>query len=139
MVRNQGFIRRDDLAQVPRPIERRPITTRFNGQRVYTFPLPGAGRTLIEMLNVYQQLPPARRDPDGLSGSTISFKGGFITRSHAAEIPWVQVELSRGPFMTSSERRRAVLFALSVNGQSLGQSIAAYPNHLQVAFWVPCY
>jgi N-formylglutamate amidohydrolase len=41
------------------------------------------------------------------------FKGGFITRSHASDIPWVQLELSRGPFMTSSEKRRAVLFALT--------------------------
>jgi N-formylglutamate amidohydrolase len=41
------------------------------------------------------------------------FKGGFITRSHGVEIPWVQVELSRGPFMTSSEKRGAVLLALN--------------------------
>jgi gamma-glutamyltranspeptidase/glutathione hydrolase len=71
MLRNDGLIRKDDLAQVPRPIERRPITTRFEGQRVFTFPLPGAGRTLIEMLNVYQQLPAARRDPDRPEGAVL--------------------------------------------------------------------
>ncbi len=64
MERNDGFIREDDLAQVPRPIERRPITCRFNGLRVFTFPPPGAGRTLIEMLNIYQQLPASHRDFD---------------------------------------------------------------------------
>jgi N-formylglutamate amidohydrolase len=41
------------------------------------------------------------------------FKGGFITRSHAAELPWIQVELSRGPFMANTQKRRAVLEALT--------------------------
>ena len=40
------------------------------------------------------------------------FRGGFITRSHAAEMPWVQLELSRAPFATHSEKRRRVLGAL---------------------------
>ncbi len=69
MVQNDGFIRKDDLAQVPRPIERRPITCRFNGLRVFTFPPPGAGRTLVEMLNVYQHLSPAYRDIDSAHGA----------------------------------------------------------------------
>ena len=42
------------------------------------------------------------------------FRGGFITRSHAAEMPWVQLELSRGPFATDAEKRRGVLRALQV-------------------------
>ncbi len=41
------------------------------------------------------------------------FKGGYITRSHAPELPWIQVELSRGPFMTNADKRRAVLEALT--------------------------
>jgi gamma-glutamyltranspeptidase/glutathione hydrolase len=71
MAANGGLIRRDDLAQVPRPIERRPITGRIDSLRVFTFPPPGAGRTLIEMLNVFQQLPPARRDLDTPDGAVI--------------------------------------------------------------------
>jgi formiminoglutamase len=41
------------------------------------------------------------------------FKGGYITRTHAAEMPWVQVELSRAPFMSSQEKRACVLSALN--------------------------
>jgi formiminoglutamase len=41
------------------------------------------------------------------------FKGGFITRTHAAELPWFQLELSRGPFMSNAEKRSAVLRALT--------------------------
>lgn len=40
------------------------------------------------------------------------FRGGFITRSHAAEMPWVQLELSRAPFMNDTDKRTRVLDAL---------------------------
>jgi gamma-glutamyltranspeptidase/glutathione hydrolase len=69
MVRHDGLIRKDDLAQVPRPIERRPLTCRFGPYRVFTFPPPGAGRTLIEMMNIYQHLPEAMRDLDSPKGA----------------------------------------------------------------------
>ena len=69
MRRNDGLVRLDDLAQVPRPIERRPITTKWSGSRLFTFPLPGAGRALIEMLNIYGSLPVALRDFDTPRGS----------------------------------------------------------------------
>lgn len=40
------------------------------------------------------------------------FQGGYITRSHAKEMPWMQIELSRGSFMTNEEKGRAVSTAL---------------------------
>lgn len=40
------------------------------------------------------------------------FKGGYITRTHSAELPWIQIELSRAPFMTSGEKRERLLQAL---------------------------
>lgn len=40
------------------------------------------------------------------------FVGGFIVRRHAAEMEWVQLELSRAPFMPNAEKRRRVLDAL---------------------------
>ena len=69
MTANGGLIGRDDLAQIPWPIERRPLTARFEGLRVFTFPPPGAGRTLVQMLNVYQQIPPELRDLDSPRGA----------------------------------------------------------------------
>ena len=41
------------------------------------------------------------------------FQGGFITRSHSAEMPWVQVEISRAPFFSNGEKRDKVLAALT--------------------------
>jgi formiminoglutamase len=40
------------------------------------------------------------------------FNGGFIIRSHAAEFPWLQLELSRADFMSITEKRLKVLAAL---------------------------
>jgi N-formylglutamate amidohydrolase len=41
------------------------------------------------------------------------FKGGHIIRSHSSELPWIQLELSRAPFLNNSEKRARVLEALS--------------------------
>ncbi len=41
------------------------------------------------------------------------FKGGYISRSHSHEIPWVQIELSRAPFLENTEKRARVLNALT--------------------------
>ena len=38
MVQHDGLLRRDDLAQIPQPIERRPLSGRFQGHRVFTMP-----------------------------------------------------------------------------------------------------
>ena len=40
------------------------------------------------------------------------FRGGHITRSHAAEMPWIQIELSRAPYLSNNDKRRTVLTAL---------------------------
>ncbi len=40
------------------------------------------------------------------------FKGGYIIRFHSAELPWVQVEISRSPDLSNQEKRERVLEAL---------------------------
>jgi len=69
MVQNDGLIRIDDLAQIPRPIERRPVTCHFDGARVFTFPPPGAGRNLVELLNIVSHIPIKFRNPDTPRGA----------------------------------------------------------------------
>jgi gamma-glutamyltranspeptidase/glutathione hydrolase len=64
MAKNDGLISKPDLAQIPWPIERRPVSCQFDGFRILTFPPPGAGRTLVEMLNVISHFPPKLRNPD---------------------------------------------------------------------------
>ena len=40
------------------------------------------------------------------------FRGGYIVRTHAAELPWVQLEMSRAPFSGNQEKRGGVIAAL---------------------------
>lgn len=40
------------------------------------------------------------------------FRGGYITRSHSSEMPWVQIELSRADYLPYDAKRRMVLAAL---------------------------
>jgi gamma-glutamyltranspeptidase/glutathione hydrolase len=83
MEANGGLLHRDDLAQIPQPIERKPVSGKFEGHRVLTFPPPGAGRTLIQMLNVYQQFKPSRRDIDTPEGAVMlaeTIRRAFLDR-----------------------------------------------------------
>lgn len=40
------------------------------------------------------------------------FRGGHIIRSHASEMPWVMLELSRAPYLSEQDKGRRVLDAL---------------------------
>ena len=40
------------------------------------------------------------------------FKGGYIIRSHSGVIPWMQIEISRHPFLTNAEKSSRLLKAL---------------------------
>jgi formiminoglutamase len=40
------------------------------------------------------------------------FRGGYISRSHSAEMPWAQIELSREDYLPYNAKRQVVLTAL---------------------------
>ena len=71
MKKNKGLIQAADLAQIPWPVMRRPITTKFNSIRYFTVPPPAAGRTLIEILNILNEFKEKDRDPDTPKGSLL--------------------------------------------------------------------
>ncbi len=71
MQAHDGLLHLDDLAQVPRPIERRPVSSRFQGARVVTFPPPGAGRVLLEMLSILENFPEKHWTPDTPKGALL--------------------------------------------------------------------
>jgi gamma-glutamyltranspeptidase/glutathione hydrolase len=71
MQRNNGFMQKDDLARIPYPIEREPVGCRFGSLYVLTMPPPGAGRTLIEILNILRKFPVQDRNPDTPQGALL--------------------------------------------------------------------
>jgi formiminoglutamase len=42
----------------------------------------------------------------------IPFKGGYIIRSHSKEVPWIQLEYSRAPFLSEEQKSTKLLQAL---------------------------
>ena len=71
MQANGGLIQLDDLAQIPVPIERRPIGGPFGTMRVFTFPPPAAGRSLLYILKLLDHFPEKRRRPDTKDGAIV--------------------------------------------------------------------
>jgi N-formylglutamate amidohydrolase len=41
------------------------------------------------------------------------FQGGYIIRSHASEMPWIQIEFSRAAFLTNAQKSQALMRALA--------------------------
>ncbi len=54
---HEGFLRAEDLALIPWPVERKPIRRSYRKVRVFTCPPPGAGRTLLLVLQMMKNLP----------------------------------------------------------------------------------
>jgi gamma-glutamyltranspeptidase/glutathione hydrolase len=71
MQANGGLIHKDDLAHIPYPIEREPVSGRLGRKTVYTMPPPGAGRTLIEMINIIKRFPHEKRNPNTPDGALL--------------------------------------------------------------------
>jgi formiminoglutamase len=84
----------------PDPGQERPVVCLSNGGM--TCPekwLRGLAASLEQTLELEVRL----NDP---------FPGGSITRTYAALMPWVQLELSRAPFLSEAQKRERVLEAL---------------------------
>jgi gamma-glutamyltranspeptidase/glutathione hydrolase len=71
MEANGGLLQLDDLAQILWPVERRPISCRFGSLRILTMPPPGAGRALVEMLQILEHVPEKLRHFDTPRGALI--------------------------------------------------------------------
>lgn len=71
MQANGGLIQKDDLAQIPYPIEREAISCRYRNMMIHTMPPPGAGRTLVEMINILKKFPTIERNPDTPRGAML--------------------------------------------------------------------
>jgi len=57
MKNNHGLIREEDLAYIPEPLIRKPISRKYRHVTVATLPPPAAGRTLLLTLMMLNHLP----------------------------------------------------------------------------------
>jgi gamma-glutamyltranspeptidase/glutathione hydrolase len=58
MIRGGGFLRKSDLAKV-QIRELQPAHTTYRGHDIYSFPPPGGGATVVEILNILENFPSA--------------------------------------------------------------------------------
>lgn len=54
---HDGFLRADDLAFIPWPVERKPLKRKYRNTRILTCPPPTSGRTLLLVLLMLNNLP----------------------------------------------------------------------------------
>ncbi|MCD8509132.1 MAG: gamma-glutamyltransferase family protein [Bacillus sp. (in: Bacteria)] len=78
-----GLITAADLCQIPAPVEREVLANTYRGYDIYTFPPPGAGRVLIQILNTLEGFPPELLDSEDPVGAVIyalAFRFALINR-----------------------------------------------------------
>lgn len=64
MEKRGGLISRADLSQIPLPVQREVLKSSYRGYGLATFPPPGAGRALVQILNTLECLEPEELAPD---------------------------------------------------------------------------
>lgn len=67
-----GWITKVDLNQIPLPVEREVLQSTYRDYDIYTYPPPGAGRVLVQILNTLEGFEPESLDPDQPIGAVIS-------------------------------------------------------------------
>ncbi|MBI9046835.1 MAG: gamma-glutamyltransferase [Anaerolineaceae bacterium] len=100
-----GFLRYDDLALIPHPIERRPIRRRFRGMDVYTIPPPAAGRTLLLVLRILNHIPSKflrSEEPETYHFMAEAFRKAFLLRTQRPYDPNTYPQVSDKKMLSRS-------------------------------------
>ncbi|TCT12873.1 gamma-glutamyltranspeptidase/glutathione hydrolase [Natranaerovirga pectinivora] len=71
METRQGLINAADLSQIPFPVEREVLSGSYRGYDIFTFPPPGAGRVLVQLLNILENFPSEYLNPETPIGAII--------------------------------------------------------------------
>ena len=64
MKKRGGLISKADLQQIPYPVEREVLKSSYRKLNLITFPPPGAGRTLVQIMNTLENFAPGELDPN---------------------------------------------------------------------------
>ncbi|WP_147803161.1 gamma-glutamyltransferase family protein [Alkalicoccus halolimnae] len=71
MKKRRGLITEVDMHQIPMPVEREVLESTYREYDVITYPPPGAGRVLVQILNTLEGFPPEKLNADEPIGAVI--------------------------------------------------------------------
>lgn len=80
---HSGFLRAEDLALIPWPVERKPLKRKYRNTRVFTCPPPTSGRTLLLVLLMLNNLPSKflkQATPESFHFMAETFRKALINR-----------------------------------------------------------
>ncbi len=96
MRQNDGFLRMEDLAYIPWPVERKPLRRNYRSVKVFTCPPPSAGRTLLLTLQILKNLPTrflVARDPKSFHFIAEAFRKALLNHKERPFDPNVYPQL----------------------------------------------
>jgi len=96
MRQHDGFLRAEDLAHIPWPVERKPLRRSYRNVKVFTCPPPSAGRTLLLMLQILKYLPKQlllERDPKSFHFIAEAFRKALLNHKERPFDPNVYPQL----------------------------------------------
>ena len=71
MVERDGLLRKEDFVQIPVPIERPVLEGRYRKHGLITFPPPGAGRVLMQIMHILNHFDAQEIDPASVEGNMV--------------------------------------------------------------------
>lgn len=119
---NYGFLRSEDLALVPEPIERRPLQRRYRGYLVKSMPPPGAGRTLLLVLMTLGNLKSrflATRTPTRHHFLAEALRKSFLMREDRPFGPDLYAQVAEKTMLSRQFARQQALSIVDVIDEAL--------------------
>lgn len=96
MRENNGFLRLEDLALIPWPIERKPISRKYREVKISTCPPPAAGRTLLLVLQMLKNIPTKflrKKSPQSYHFIAETFRKAFLNHKERPYDPNIYPQL----------------------------------------------
>ncbi|MFP4077707.1 MAG: gamma-glutamyltransferase [Candidatus Izemoplasmataceae bacterium] len=87
MERRGGWLRQEDFSQIPIPLERPVLTGKYRKYGIVTFPPPGAGRVLIQVMNILEHFEAGRIDLMTPYGNLVLALAFQLTLSDRRRLP----------------------------------------------------
>lgn len=129
---NDGILGAHDLAQIPWPIVRDPDVGAFRRFTVKSFPPPGAGRVLLQILNVLEKTDDEFIDPDTPKGAVMLARNIQQALFDHREEPRDPARHAQLPQKMHGRRRTALLANRMQRGIQTGQEGHGETSHMSI-------